>query len=237
MRARQTTAPSWWLLAVSGRRGSPSDGPETARRWIRSRLTAGSVHRLRPVATQLWMSSGASASCGSCASSPWLPSPCVAPYRTQTKAPDALDTGRCRSPPSAGIARLSWSAHHTSPRCFPLRSRHAVHEVLGTMARLSPAGKARAATSGARGRTSTPSAREAWAFCGQWLADLQRSVEGAWLPARSAPAFPAVPCRIWHVGRGSRRSQRLAPAFSPVLRRHERADPTPARSLATSRIP
>lgn len=90
------------------------------------------------------MSAGASASCGSCASSPWLPSPCAGPHRTQTTVPDELGIARYQLPRPVGIAHLTWSVRHISSRCFPLRSRHAVRGALGTVARLLLAWKGHA---------------------------------------------------------------------------------------------
>ncbi|MFC6061193.1 DUF4236 domain-containing protein [Streptomyces ochraceiscleroticus] len=90
-----------------------------------------------------WMPAGTSAFCGSCASSP-----CAGPHRTQTTVPGGLGTWTSRSLPIAGTAPLPWSGRHTSPCCFPLRSRNAVREVLENVARLSPIGKARAGSVG-----------------------------------------------------------------------------------------
>jgi hypothetical protein len=68
----------------------------------------------------------------------------------------------------------------TSPACLgrrttlshaasPLRSRHAVRGAPKTVSRPPPAGKARAVSLGARGRTSTPPAWEARVTCGRLL--------------------------------------------------------------------
>jgi hypothetical protein len=89
----------------------------------------------------------ASASCESCASSPWPPSPCAEPRRTRTTVPDGQDTWTCRSLLAADTDLLPWSGH--SPCCFfPLQSRHAMRKALGTMAPCRPVGKARAESPG-----------------------------------------------------------------------------------------
>jgi hypothetical protein len=50
--ARQAAVPSRSLVVVSGCRELPSDGPETARRWLCNSLTAASARRLRTLGSR-----------------------------------------------------------------------------------------------------------------------------------------------------------------------------------------
>ncbi len=122
----------WSSMAVrrspvsAGHQPQRTEGHSLGRPWIqrqarpqlrptvRANVAPGDHRRTgRSLAGAQRSLAASTASCGCCASSPWLPSPCAARPRTRTRSPGASRNERCRSPQGCGTPYRLWCERRT----------------------------------------------------------------------------------------------------------------------------